>query len=163
MNATPLKKIRDYITRFHNTDSEGLKGIMKSGGIEPRKDFRGDEAVFTTANPRAWISYRRPVNLELDIPKDWYKNHSSKNLLMTNTDIPYERHQTELTWDGEPWDKIVDEKWSYPVSEGGRTSTFDEKIPTDWIKRICWDKGRPEEQCIEGKSLDLYKLLGGNK
>jgi len=157
VSPAPLDKIRKYITRFHNTNSAGFKGILESGAVKPSKDFSGDEAVFTTANPVAWSNHRRPINLEIQIPKDWYKNHSSKNSRMADTDIPYERHQTELTWEGEPWDRIVDEKWSEPVSKGGRTSTFDEAIPVDWIKKVCWDKGTSNEKCLDGASLDLYK------
>jgi len=157
MKQSPQK----YITRYHNTGNSNAINIVKGSGIKPSNDYEGNNAVFTTANPNAWVNYKRPAQIELQIPKKWYVEHSIKDAMdrFDNKDVfPYLRKADPLSvWDDKPnvqWQSKISDR----VYNGGRTSLFDNEVPVEFIRRLCLDKGTPKEQCFDEESLRLMKI-----
>lgn len=144
------------IKRYHNTDPVSARKILKQG-INPSKDNMGNFGVYTTASPIAWSNYKRPVQFELDIPKDWYTENSvfdsrdRYDLKRRGVMEPTDRKAYELSDYDEGWEGKISDR----VYNGGRTSIFDNVVPLEFIKRVCFDKGTPSEKCYDGKSLEL--------
>lgn len=134
------------ITRYHTTNANNLKSILK-GGLKPRRkggyqdmlakdspkrmravftESRGpkpnEEGVAAHWEMNDWQSDQylpegNEVKLELDIPKDAYTN---MRRFKDNEEVPWGSHGDRLLG----------------VMSGGRTDMFKDKIPPEYIKAL---------------------------
>lgn len=142
-----------YITRYHNTKLRSVGGILENG-ILPNS--AGE--IFTTSNPNIW-RLRRPVQFRLEIPKEFYTDHSVIDMRdgYSKDWNPLSREKMSILTDYEPISGDPEGlpgwimKTSDRVYNGGRTSIFNERIPTEYIKEVCF-----EDDCYDPSNVPLW-------
>lgn len=123
---------RDYITRYHNTDYNSIGNILDNGIVALHAAGASRHgAVFTSTNDHDWSNFRRPVQLELRIPKEWHVEHAAYD----------ERDGSSIQNHVKPYGRILPNgidrgERSY---EGGNMTLYDEDIDPRYIRRVCFE------------------------
>jgi len=161
---TKVNILDKVIKRYHATNEESLKSILKDRALKPTrvnartftkdgsnyaKDDKGsfiyewqDRPIFTSVGRREWVNPGGML-LEIEIPGSKYVNMKRTDI---NPDyIPSEQYRGH----GYPW-KV------FSVDHKGTADFFLEDIPLDYVKRICLDGTR---KCYDvDKVLDMYGI-----
>lgn len=159
-----MPKILDVYKRYHATNDEALKQILKDRALKTRMvmdrvyDERGEmplrntaggfvyeeqlRPVFTSTGRRDWVNPGGKL-IEIEIPGDRYVQMKRAEF---NPDYP---PATQYKGLGNPW-KV------FSVDHGGTADFFAEDIPMDYFKRICLDGTR---KCYDvDKILEMYGI-----
>ena len=132
---------RTYVRRFYNASEDEIPEILERGIVArgpagmTRRDFNGP-TVRTSVN-KDLLTGKGPVQVEMEIPKDWYRKNAV-DVDGGRWTVPYEitqRHVDE-PYLGPEYPETWRDKQLLGVDDGGRINRFDSDIPRQFIKRI---------------------------
>lgn len=132
---------RTYVRRFYNASEDEIPEILERGIVArgpagmTRRDINGP-TVRTSVN-KDLLTGKGPVQVEMEIPKDWYRENAV-DVDGGKWTVPYETTQRHVDepYLGPEYPETWRDKQLLGVDDGGRINRFDSDIPRQFIKRI---------------------------
>lgn len=153
-NLKPLDHVRKYLERAHATNQKNIPNILAAGVIEPCRHALDPRdmppVVFTSAEGmgHSYFDYSdggRNSLIHLHVPKDWHRVNVVENPHMIGHKVNKDP-DWPFSYDDNRYDRQM-----YDVMNGGRTTTYREAVPNEFIDRICF--GPNADMCYDRDTL----------